>query len=179
MRLISLEDAAVLKNEAWSLYESSFPHYERWGEEAFGRASADPAFITKLAVGDSDELMALLYYWNYESTLYIEYIAVDPALRGQNIGTKLIEKLIRENPDRKVILEIDPPEDEVSIRRRHFYERMGFVLNEHEHIHPSYVSGEGAYPHRLVLMSHGGIMTEGEFSEFRGFLLGILEKYGD
>ena len=51
----------------------------------------------------------------------------------------------------RVILEIDPPVDDISIRRLHFYERLGFVANPYQYIHPSF--RKPFTPHRLVLMS--------------------------
>lgn len=180
MRLVELKDAPEgLRQSAWELYLASFPAYERWGEDAFRRAVQDPAYRTKLAVDEKGGLMALLYYWVYDDTVYVEFLAVNPLLRGQNIGTRLIEKLIAENPGKRLLLEIDPPIDEISIRRLHFYERLGFVPNEYEHIHPSYISGDGAHPHLLVVLTHGSAISYAEFMEFRAFMLDFLQKYGD
>ena len=181
MKIIDLKDAAgkALKDQAWELYETSFPHYERWGKEAFDRASLDERFHTKLLVNDSGDLMALVYYWTYGEFLYVEFLAVNHSMRGQNIGSEIIGKLIEENPGRRILLEIDPPIDGISIRRLHFYERLGFLANGYEHIHPSYVSGDEVHPHLLVVMTHGGTITSNEFMGFRTFLLSILETYGD
>lgn len=180
MKLIDLDHASPeLRIQAWELYECSFPSYERWGKEAFSRASEDSRFHTKLAIDDRGRLIALLYYWTFSGMLYVEFLAVNTSMRGQNIGTLLVQELIDQNPGLKVFLEIDPPIDDISIRRLHFYERLGFLANQHEHIHPSYISGEGAYPHRLIIMTHGELMTEAEFAEFRDFLISALRVYGD
>lgn len=64
----------------------------------------------------------------------------------------------------RVILEIDPPVDDISIRRRHFYERLGFVANPYEYIHPSF--RKPFTPHQLILMSYPGPLT---YDEARGF----------
>jgi hypothetical protein len=37
-----------------------------------------------------------------------------------------------------VILEIDPPVDSFSIRRKDFYLRLGFHENNYQHYHPAY-----------------------------------------
>lgn len=47
-----------------------------------------------------------------------------PALRGQRYGSRALSMLPN---DRPVILEIDPPVDEIAIRRKGFYERCGFT----------------------------------------------------
>lgn len=180
MKLIELGCASSeLQEQAWRLYVDSFPAHERWSREAFARARQDERFHTEIAVSENGKLLALLYYWIYGKTLYVEFLAVEPDMRGQNTGSELIGKLIADNPGFKILLEIDPPIDEVSIRRLGFYERHGFVPNGYEHIHPSYISGEAAHPHLLIVMTHGGTITSQEFMEFRTFLLDVLERYGD
>ncbi len=180
MNLINLKEATKeLQEKAWELYESSFPEYERWTKEAFMRASDDERFKTKLLVDETGGLISIIYYWTYGKFLYVEFLAVNPAMRGRNIGSGIITALVEENPGRRILLEIDPPVDEISIRRLRFYERLGFVANGYEHIHPSYVSGDGAHPHLLVVLTNMGTITSDEFMEFRTFLLSVLEKYAD
>ena len=72
---------------------------------------------------------------------------------------------------RRVILEIDPPEDEISVRRQHFYQRLGFVANPYTYIHPSF--RRPFHPHRLVLMSYPEALT---YEEARGFADFIRER---
>lgn len=129
--------------------------------------------------GSEEALFALLYYWSYGDVIYIEHLAVAPRMRGCGTGAEIVRRLVAGNPGKRILLEIDPPADEASRRRLKFYERLGFAANDYEHIHPSYVSGEKAHPHPLVLMSHGGKITPQEFARFRKFLQEILDKYGD
>ena len=57
-----------------------------------------------------------------------------------------------------VILEIDPPKDEVSIRRKQFYERNSFIENPYFHIHPPYHKENQG--HELLIMSSPIQITE-------------------
>ncbi len=60
---------------------------------------------------------------------------------------------LRVSPEKgkTVLLEIDPPVDEISLRRETFYERCGYRANIHPHVHPPYRAG---FPgHELVVMS--------------------------
>ena len=68
-------------------------------------------------------------------------------------------------------MEIDPPEDEISVRRQHFYQRLGFVVNPYAYIHPSF--RRPFHPHRLVLMSYPEALT---YEEARGFADFIRER---
>ena len=73
-----------------------------------------------------------------------------------------------------VILEIDPPNDEVSARRKAFYERAGYRANPFEHIHPPYRSEyEG---HRLVVMTYPAAISENEYKNFNSYLENVVMK---
>ena len=77
----------------------------------------------------------------------------------------------------RVILEIDPPVDDISIRRRHFYERLGFVANPYQYIHPSF--RKPFTPHRLVLMSYPGAITYEEARSFADFVREAVLRYSE
>ena len=67
-----------------------------------------------------------------------------------------------------VILEIDPPVDAVSIRRRGFYQRCGFVENPYLHVHPPYHAGHAG--HALVILTAPGAISAEEYAGFADFL---------
>ena len=60
---------------------------------------------------------------------------------------------------------------EISVRRQHFYQRLGFVVNPYAYIHPSF--RRPFHPHRLVLMSYPEALT---YEEARGFADFIRER---
>lgn len=74
-----------------------------------------------------------------------------------------------------MILEIDPPETDIARRRRHFYERAGFVANPQPYVHPSY--GDPQAPHRLVLMSFPAPLTNDEARDFADFVREHVLRY--
>lgn len=180
IRFINFEDASLaMREEIWTLYRDSFPQYERRSRQAHHAALNDTVFRSEIAVNDKGELLGLLFYWIDGNMLFIEHIAVNPAMRGQNIGSEIIEGLVSAHAEKSIILEIDPPQDEISIRRQAFYERLGFVVNDYEYIHPSYAKGDKAHPHPLVIMSYGRKISEKEFDDFKEFLFDTLLKYTD
>ena len=73
-----------------------------------------------------------------------------------------------------VILEIDPPNDEVSVRRKAFYERAGYRANPFEHIHPPYHSEYKG--HRLVVMTCPTAISENEYKNFNSYLENVVMK---
>ncbi len=69
----------------------------------------------------------VLMYAEFEDFLFIDYIYVSGAARGQGIGHKLLEKM--KNKGKPIILEVEPVdyEDTDTEKRQRFYKREGFV----------------------------------------------------
>lgn len=175
--LLSANDE--LLHSARKLYEESFPVYERRVWETQMLAAQNPDARCMLMMSDDDVFLALLFYWVHENIVYGEYLAVNPKLRGQNIGSRIVEHFIEENSDKKIILEIDPPQDDISIRRLHFYERLGFMPNQYKYIHPSYATGADAHPHELLIMSYMKPVTQKTFDKLLTYMKNVVLKYAD
>ncbi|MDF9410550.1 GNAT family acetyltransferase [Brevibacillus laterosporus] len=69
-----------------------------------------------------------------------------------------------------IILEIDPPVESISIRRKNFYMRLGFMENHYQHKHPAYRKQN--VPHELVIMS----FPRREYSQFNEYLVKTIMK---
>lgn len=68
----------------------------------------------------------ILMYAEFESFIFIDYLLVAKASRGQGIGHKLMEKLKQKG--KPIILEVEPAdyEDSDTTKRLKFYKREGF-----------------------------------------------------
>lgn len=115
---------------------------------------------------ENDTLIGLLFYWKYGKYTYIEHLAISPSLRGKNYGSKILWSFCKENKD--TILEIDNPIDEISIKRLKFYLRIGFKLQDFEHIHPPYRKEYDG--HNLKIMSFNRDLSKEEYEKFNSFL---------
>ncbi len=107
--------------------------------------------------------------------LYLEHLAVDPGLRNEKFGSRILERLA--SGGQPVVLEIEPPEDELTRRRCGFYRRNGFVANEHPYLHPSY--SRPFEPHPLVLMSRPEPLTGAQAESFGKFVRETVLRYSD
>lgn len=161
-------------NEAWRLYTASFPRNEQWREQDYARAFGDPAF-TAAGVWSEEKLVGILFYWTGKDFHYVEHLAVSPALRGQNMGSEMLKAFCAQVGE--VILEIDPPVDEISIRRLHFYERLGFRKNPYEYVHPSF--NRPFTPHKLVLMSYPDPLAPDKARLFADFVREVVLRYSE
>lgn len=115
------------KNEIKSLYLEAFPQEER------RKISEIKENIEKEAC----QIISILYQKTFagffillknKSATLIDYFAIKEEFRGKNIGSKAIKKLDQGRP---ILIEIEPLDknaenNEERIRRKSFYERLGF-----------------------------------------------------
>ena len=160
-RITSTGDA--LFTEAMRLYAESFPAHEQREAPSQRRILGESAYHFN-AVCDNGEFIGEALCWEVGEFLYIEHLCVLPSMRNRGYGQKILDAL-RNTP---LILEIDPPVDAISMRRKGFYERCGFVANPYRHVHPPYHKGN--HGHELVVMSRPRMLTDGEYDRFRRYL---------
>lgn len=150
---------------AMDLYRASFPVHEHRELSSQKRILSHPEYHYDL-IYDGDVFVGLMLYWETEKFLYVEHFCIEPNLRGKNYGSAALE-LLEEN-GKPVVLEIDPLTDEISIRRKAFYERSGFCANPYAHVHPPY--HVGASGHELMIMTYPEAFSETAYDEFAGYL---------
>lgn len=156
-RITSADDP--LYTEAIQLYESSFPFYERREEASQRKVLPHPLYHFD-AVCDQGQFIGEILYWEFEEFRYIEHFCIQPSMRNQQYGKRILAAL-QEKPR---ILEIDPPIDDLSKRRKGFYERCGFVENPYRHIQIPYHKGDS--DHELVVMSSPRALAREEYDTF-------------
>ncbi len=155
--------------KALALYQTSFPVREQRGLDEHIRALTNPQFYCE-SIWDGKEFLGLMFYWEFSGYSYIEHFAIQTDLRGDGIGSQCLKEFC--NRRDRVILEIDPPVDDISIRRKGFYERLGFHYDGYFYMHPSYQ--KGCTPHQLLIMSWPKSITEEEYRAFSGDLWGNM-----
>ncbi|MBQ9327720.1 MAG: GNAT family N-acetyltransferase [Solobacterium sp.] len=147
------------------LYHSSFPIHEQ-------REPASQRNIMRLSdyrfdrIYDGSEFVGLMLNWETEHFIYVEHFCILPEKRSLGYGQKALRLLAERR--KPVILEIDPPIDEISIRRKAFYERAGFYSNNYSHVHPAYHDGFDG--HDLIVMSSPNMLTPAEYDRFMQYL---------
>ena len=166
MHFIQLNDPADPRFDgAFALYEISFPLHERRTRAPQAARLSHPEYrFTLLYEGEA--FQGILLYWEGPGFRYVEHFAICPELRGRGAGAQALSELCGQGVP--VILEIDPPVDEISIRRQHFYERCGFSQNSFPHVHPPY--RKGFQDHPLVVMSAPGGLSQETYDRFARYL---------
>lgn len=152
-----------LFREAMALYRQSFPPHEQRlirSQEEILRNSAYHFDV----ISDDGTFIGMILYWEIAGFLYIEHFCILPEKRNRHYGQRILGSL----GGRPLILEIDPPSDAISVRRRGFYERCGFAENPYPHVHPPYHPGNPGHP--LVVMSAPRVLTPQEYDTFACYL---------
>ncbi|MDR0845316.1 MAG: GNAT family N-acetyltransferase [Tannerella sp.] len=149
------------------LYLSSFPKEER-RECSQQRAFTDtnPVFSNNIIV-EQEAFIGFVGYWHFEQYIYIEHFATHPGLRGRGYGQQVLS-LFKEQFPVPVVLEVEKPVNEISVRRIAFYKRQGFVLWEKDYLQPSYY--KGGMPIPMYLMAYGALSAENDFETVRDTL---------
>ena len=114
MKLERIGAQHPLFDASFSLYESSFPPNERRTRADHLLALQDADFLPLGAVEDG-RLLADVFVWQTEDFVYLEHFAVQPSLRGQGTGSRILRELLQ--GEKPFILEIEPPEDVNTILR--------------------------------------------------------------
>ena len=110
-------------NEIEELYLNSFPKEERfpfWILEECSKENNSDLY----AIIDNDKFVGMCYIVNCVSAYYLMYLAVEPNLRNQNYGSRILKDL--KEKYKLLFLSIDEPNNSISIRRKNFYLRNGF-----------------------------------------------------
>ena len=168
-----------IKNQAspyWDslvrIYRTSFPIDEQRPVESIIRLIAEEPRYTMYAIINENghpagtlntkpytlnpkQALGLLTTWEFTDFIYIEHFAIDPEVRSRGYGSEALKALIKEQ-SKPIILEAEPPTDDITRRRIRFYERQGLTLYNFPYLQPAYT--EASQPVELRLM--GTLDTE-------------------
>lgn len=152
-------------SKALRLYKASFPFHEQREALSQERILSCQEYNFGL-IYDEDVFVGLALYWETESFVYIEHLCILPEMRNRQYGQRLLAAMTEKK--KTIILEVDPPVDEISRRRKSFYERCGFVENHFPHIHPPYHRRNKG--HELVIMSCPEGLSQKDYDSFSFYL---------
>ncbi|MGM5629937.1 GNAT family N-acetyltransferase [Apibacter raozihei] len=133
------------------LYLDSFPKEEQRPTERMFKAyeNSQNKFSILLAVTESKNV-GFFNFWDFDKFIFAEHFAISSDFRSGGYGSRVM-KVFMENISKPIVLEVEPPETEISQRRIGFYERLGFKLwDKIKYRQPSYESKGISYPMRIM-----------------------------
>lgn len=147
---------------AWALYLDAFPEEERRLLEAQEVVMRQKEYHFDVVI-DNKKLIGFLLWWDFKSYRYIEHFATVPAQRNKGFGRLILERfMISDN--KPMLLEVELPTSTINQRRINFYERQGFILNQHYYEVPPVKNGQA--PLQLLLMSYPNKLSLKDVAEF-------------
>lgn len=160
-------------DKVFAIMDEAFPPEEFRTYEGQLALLENPYYWLRLERDDQNRLIAFLASWEFEEFRYVEHLAVSRQARGSGIGGSMMQRFLQESVC-PVILEVEPPTDDISRRRIGFYQRLGFQLNEFEYMQPPLRKGHGFYP--LYVMSYPCSVSMAEFEPMKKTI--YREVYG-
>ena len=153
--------------QAKQLYLEAFPTCERRevAELLFNIDEKSGKPFTLFAIIFNDTFVGIISCWELSDFIYVEHFAVNATERGNGIGAKTITALKEHYAKQPLVLEVEVPNEEISIRRVGFYQRQGFYLNENKYMQPPYRKGDEWFD--LKLMTTEPKFLEAQFDKVR------------
>lgn len=162
-------------DKIFKLMEESFPEeeYREYKEQKKLLYKPEYSIITKK--DKEDNLLGFISSWKIDKFNFIEHFAVNPSMRGKGIGSEMLKDFIK-NSTHPIILEVELPNNEMSIRRIKFYEKLGFVLN-HFKYHQMPLR-KNCNPIEMYIMSYPKALTLEEFKSIKNSIYKIVYPIG-
>lgn len=109
---------------------------------------------TAYKIIDTSAWVGFITVWELAEAAFIEHFVIFPEFRGRGFGGEVLTLMKKKY--RAMVLEVEPPTDEIKKRRISFYKRCGFFVNDYYYLQPSYrKGGEGV---ELILMSYPALL---------------------
>ena len=151
--------------EFWQIYAENFPLYERRDYKQQVAIPSKPGYELDICILEN-ALSGFISYWKSDEFIFIEHLAIAPDFRTKGFGSALLKPFC-ESQTVPVILEIEPPLDQITIRRLRFYESLGFVTNSHIHFQPPFHVGDDSLS--LNILSYPDSINSDFYNRFLQF----------
>lgn len=159
------------QHELEDLYLKSFPKEERIDFKLL-TAKAKEGKGNFLGLFDDGDLAGLSYYTQFQETVYVFYIAIDPKYQSKGYGKLIIEYLFDNFQNKNVMLLVEELDEnaennQLRIRRKNFYLRNNFA-DHNLHLEVMGVPFE-------LLHRKGYTADLEEFEKIQGYFFGDAE----
>jgi len=161
--------------QAWTIYEESFPVDERRPWSSHMQTQLDPRYTFTPLLGENRIVVGVLGFWRFEEFTFIEHIAISSACRGCGIGSSTVKEL-QDAAHMPLILETELPEMNIQAPKRiRWYESLGFHSNQQEYFQPAYAMHQNPVPSRI--MSYPRKLSHRDFQSIKETLYSQVYHY--
>ncbi len=153
-------------DEIFSLLEAAFPPSERRTKEDQEKLM-DLDEYSIFGLKKRGSLIGFVAEWEGPEYRFVEHFVVNEAFRGHGIGSELLSDY-HDLSDKPVVLEVEPPENDVQKKRVRFYKRNGYHLSEYSYVQPTINADIKGVP--LVLMTYPDGLNDDLFLTLKDWL---------
>lgn len=147
------------------LLHTAFPQNERQDDDRQRWNTDNEEQFHCLLAMDGENPVGLLTYWDFNTFIYIEHLAIDRILRNKGYGNEVLHTFFKTHAPKPIVLEVEHPTDETSNRRIGFYERNGLTLWKCDYRQPPYRSSDEWFP--MYLMTTPTLSFEEDYTHIR------------
>ncbi len=158
-------------DKVFQLIKESFPENEYRCYEKQKNLIKNPLYKLITQMDSQDNLIGFIATWNTKDFSFIEHFAVSSKLRGQGIGSKMLQNFIKYSL-KPIILEVEEPKNEISKKRILFYEKNGFFMNNFPYFQMPL--RENASPVPMNIMSYPEKLNKENFENIISKILKIV-----
>lgn len=134
---------------AKKVFETSFPIDERPPFDTLSERNKQLFHFNVVYINDN--AVGIFSYWTFDTFAYVEHFAVEEQYRNNGMGQMIMKHFLLNIALPQVVLEVEMPDTAMAQRRIEFYKRLGFTINPHNYIQPSYHNDGNTLP--MVIMS--------------------------
>lgn len=153
-----------LFEKCYVLYIKSFPLEERRDKKDQIEVLKNKDYYYE-AILEGENFIGLRLYWEYNDCIFFEHLAISHKERNKGYGTKAFRDM--QNKGKRIILEVEPPEDKMKEKRIKLYESLGCIINDYDYYQPPYRKGDS--PTKLYIMTYPKTINERTYKEFIEF----------
>ncbi len=143
---------------SWKIYEEAFPKEEKRFLSEQLELLSEPSY-SAIACIVNDKIVGLLFYWELDEFYFIEHLAINKQLRGQDYGSKILTKFLKDKQN--VVLEIEKITDTITQKRFDFYKKFDFYINEYTHYQIPFRKDD--LPLELLILSYKKQLNNEEY----------------
>ena len=151
----------------FELMSEAFPSIERRSYENQKKLLCNEAYNIIIENDEEENITAFIANWEFNDFNFIEHFAVDSKMRGNGMGTSMLKEYLNKS-NKPIFLEVELPQNDISIRRIEFYKRLGFHLNSFEYFQPPMQEKHDFLP--LKVMSYPKSINQEEFINFKNIV---------
>jgi ribosomal protein S18 acetylase RimI-like enzyme len=161
-------------DSVFKLMSEAFPSVERRSYEDAKNLLYEELYNIIVERDKEDNIIAFIASWEFDDFNYVDHFAVHRKMRGNGMGTLMLKDYLN-GCNKPVFLEVELPENDISVSRIKFYKRLGFQLNNFEYLQPPMQKQHGFLP--LKVMSYPNGVNAKEFINFKNTVYDKVYKF--